>query len=367
MSIPSTRSEVAGLVAIFRTTAPGAVRQQMLDDLLDRLESWSPDERVVALADLGLACLPLGVAGRFPEIETGTVLKPSRGSSDPTHEVDVLIVTVKKPELYAVLHAFDEDPGRDADLFPGRGLRIWLCETPDVRGSMLRVAVCMAGEDGNTRMASFVGSVNRRVSAPLCVLLGMAAGVPDETELGDVVAAQMVVDPAKVRQTPSGPLSRSEHAVPDRTIHRDQLHFDPRKYQWRSTFQKKIAAAQAYEFVDLPDEDLSARTPHFKEGVVVGSGVLVEDDSMHLRLDEVHDKTRAQEMEGYGFACTCEEDERLWLVWRGVADFGRGEVGESGEPGERPRHWQFAATLAAATAFCLFLQFDYRADDDLAL
>jgi nucleoside phosphorylase len=74
-------------------------------------------------------------------------------------------------------------------------------------------------------------------------------------------------------------------------------------------------------------------------GVILAGGKLLEDGSLPKMRKTFHDRTRAAEMEGGGFAAACNEFSWRWMVFRGIADFG--------EP-ERVKGWQFPATVAAA-------------------
>lgn len=356
--------EVQGLLAHLRRTAPdGESRRQVLDDLLDRISTWELDDQLLVLANIGLAYLPPSTYERYPEARYRIVVPPEMSTRTPT-EVDVVAIAVKKPELYAVQMAFGIDPSRPPD-DKHRGVRFWEGDCESARDTKMSFVVCMAGEDGNTRMASFMSTVFQRYTPQLCVLLGMAAGVPGEVELGDVVAAEMVIDPSKVRVTETASYPRSDYESPShhRALYRDQMHFDPRKYGWSASIAEVLPAATACEFVDLPDRSSSAEfSPRFHTGVVIGGSVLVEDGSLRRVQQEVHDRTRSQEMEGYGFAHACEEAEIKWLLWRGIADAGEPDP----STGERPKDWQFLATLACAVAMRLFFKHDYGAETDLS-
>jgi nucleoside phosphorylase len=66
-----------------------------------------------------------------------------------------------------------------------------------------------------------------------------------------------------------------------------------------------------------------------------------------------HDRVRAAEMEGSGFASICDEYAIPWLVFRGISDFGDPDKPDSDI-------WRTTAVLAAATAAHTFIQSDYR-------
>ena len=106
-----------------------------------------------------------------------------------------------------------------------------------------------------------------------------------------------------------------------------------------------------YEF-DLPPRYAQRFRPRFTHGVVLAGAKLLENGGLPQMRAEFHDKVKALEMEGAGFAAACGELQWPWLVLRGVADYG-------GE--DRQKNWQGGATIAAGQALRWLLERDLLA------
>jgi nucleoside phosphorylase len=186
-----------------------------------------------------------------------------------------------------------------------------------------------------------MSSLRDEVSTKAAVLVGMAAGVPDKTSLGDVVVAETVYEYEFARMGKSGPsFAPRPYPVEDKFI-RDIELFPGLFRQWTTDCRDVVRESERAEFAGskLKKKDLESWYPELMRGVILAGGKLLEDGSLPKMRKTFHDRTRAAEMEGGGFAAACNEFSWRWMVFRGIADFG--------EP-ERVKGWQFPATVAAA-------------------
>jgi nucleoside phosphorylase len=262
-----------------------------------------------------------------------------REMAEARPEVDVLILTVKKTEFRAALDAFGVAPGvRPTDL--GDGAEAWL-----VSNAGTRYGIAMIGNDGNVESAIEVKNLFKNTAFRAAILLGMAAGVRGEVDLGDVVVAHSVYAYDFVRATKVRSFSRAKPYSPSASSWQrvDTLHqVHP---GWAESVAQAVLASPNFEGIDESETKKLGRDwrPRIKVGAVLAGSVLIEDNRLvrQKREGELHDRVLAAEMEGAGFAAACMSEGVQWMVVRGVADFGGFK---------RRKSWQYPATYAAACA-----------------
>jgi nucleoside phosphorylase len=264
-------------------------------------------------------------------------------------KADVAIVTVKKPELLAAKLAFGiGDTDWENDNL--NGLRCWKAVVQTGRNQDdLEVLVTMVGEEGNVSCAAACGRLFSAYDVGLSILTGIAAGVEKKVGLGDVVAANIVLDYEGARLEPGGPARRPKQFGLDVKIGRDLEFFEPQKFGWHEQFERLFTRLK--ELGQLTPTPTTGWKPTFHSGVVLAGEKLIADGSLDEMRKEFHDRIRAAEMEGAGFARLCEEHDIPFLVFRGICDFGTPEKDDL---------WQATSALAAATAARVFLEKGYR-------
>lgn len=325
------------------------LKSLILEDLVSKLADVAEHERKSYIQQAGVAMLPRYARANYTVVKSTSADSPTR----PSLAADVAIVTIKNPELRAAKISFGiEESARENGTY--RGLRYWETDLrlhDDLKP--LRVVISMVGEAGNLEVSRFLQSLFQICpNLQLCVLLGMAAGVQSQVGLGDVVIATEVLDYVRGRQTPSGLRRRPRSFMPGTVVGRQIGYFQPTQGEWMPQLDHAMTRLGEREFpADLNPDDFS---PKFKRGVIVSGDRLLEDGSLASLGEEVHDKTRAAEMEGAGFAASCDEEGIPWLDIRGIADYGRPS---------REKDWQLLATLSAGTALRTILERDYRFDD----
>ena len=247
--------------------------------------------------------------------------------------VDCLVLTVKIVELQAVLAAFSIDSSKSTQV--DGDLRVWFVELNGVRFCIAKV-----GTDGNTESAIILGRLYTALHPRTAVLVGMAGGLAPKVGPGDVVVAQQVHAYDFRKLTKDGPKRRAKTYRVDDAILREVedmplLHpgwFFEVAHDLRAIAQSGKAGAE----VIMPADDWR---PKVVRGDVLAGASIIEDDSLGDLAEEHHDRVRAVEMEGAGFAAAADEVRIPWMVIRGIAD-----VGEDG----RHDGWQYGSTYVAA-------------------
>jgi len=268
---------------------------------------------------------------------------------------DVAIVVVTEPELRAAKITFGIALDQKEDDYLN-GYRYFFTTIKPVHSDEeLTVVLTMVGQSGNVECAVACDKLFHAYSVGTCILCGIAAGLKGHVKLGDVVAADLVIDYESGRSEADGFKKRPKPYPLNPRIARDLNHFSPDTSGWREDYVLRYAELTRYN-KSLPSEltnDVAALNYH--KSVIVAGEKLLADDSLKERREEYHDRVRAGEMEGSGFARVCEEHEKLWLMFRGISDYG--------DPDKHKEDlYQTARALAATTAAAAFLRTEFRVD-----
>jgi nucleoside phosphorylase len=266
-----------------------------------------------------------------------------------THRADVAILTAVPPELIATKIAFNIHLEKREDEYVN-GLRFWETPLTDSTGRQIDILITMIGESGNVSCAAACDRLFNTYDVGLCILVGVAAGLSSKVKLGDVVAADIVLDYENARLEPDGAKKRPRQFSPGIQIGRDLEYFNPRQHNWYDILRQASGQLREVTYLDArPNEDFW--NPEFVSGVILSGEKLIADGSLDERRKEYHDRIRAAEMEGRGFARMCEEHSVPWLVFRGISDYG--DI-------QKTKDWQGTSALAAATAARVFIERGYK-------
>lgn len=333
---PTNVKEVVALAEAIQHVHDSGVRTAMTEHLLSRVASVSPGSAAIC----GAVLIALGgsegeavgrsLIARLPALQGDLVFAPAASS------VDILLLTVKPPELEACLAAFRISATDRAVPLGSTGLSGWFIE----RGGK-RILITMAGLAGNVHAALVLSALCRTVDPRAAILVGMAAGLRDKVAIGDVVVAEQVLEWEFARMTSKGPLYQSR-AFPVKPEYLRSAEIVPRNAaRWAEPCREVVAAEGPRRRMDIPTrKELNDWFPEVHLGVVLAGAKLLEDGSLPRLRKNLHDRVRAAEMEGAGFAAACEANRIPWMVVRGIADHA--------EP-DRAQGWQFAATVGAAS------------------
>jgi nucleoside phosphorylase len=244
-----------------------------------------------------------------------------------TPKVDVAIVTVIPPELFAARDALglaeDARAKDEAGTVSYRG---------KVRSALARrhyeVVLTCIGRAGNVLTAAAVQDVIARYRPQVVLLVGIAAGIRGKVRIGEVVLSERVVsyEPAAAVRTPEGG-SRLEPRPEIRTLpHRmqqDVVHYQPSEPRLLARFEEKGGTfPQPPPGKDaLYQEHVAARLT-VKAATVASGEKLLRDPGKLLEVRTLHGKTEVGEMEAAGLMEACERSGIPWLAIRGISDFG---------------------------------------------
>jgi adenosylhomocysteine nucleosidase len=264
-------------------------------------------------------------------------------------QVDVAIITVLPEEYHAVLRKLDnvrrviESDGRP---------NVYVWATGEIRSANRpmprRIVVAMAGEAGEVSGALTTRATIDRWRPQDVLLVGIAGGVHDSVDLGDVVISP------RIWGYEHGHLGHRYDAGgvvffhPDPTLLKAALDLAP---EWRG----RIEAA-------APDEEVLSKVVVGK--TASGNKVIENASSAYFAQSLLMDTTVVSvEMEGAGAAAAVGEDHAMggttgFLMIRGISDLVEGEelVGPHGKQGRNPQRdlWKkYAADVAASFAVAL--------------
>jgi nucleoside phosphorylase len=205
------------------------------------------------------------------------------------------------------------------------------------------------GRERNVQCAIACDCLFESFEIGCCLLVGIGGGHRKYVQIGDVVGSELVLDYEGARVEPRTKLRRPHQCEPDDNIYGDLMHFDPAQRKWQDVYRGAFAELRAAipTTGDLP----GGRKPEFHTGVILAGEKFMANGGLPRMRFEYHERVRAADMEGSGFASSCKKHRTPWLVFRGISDFGEKN---------RPKGMKLPAALAAATAVHTFLQYDYR-------
>ncbi len=332
----ATQQKLAALTRVMCSRDEPLFRIAVAEDLMTRLGAEEPSVAqlcaalLAALGNEDASELGRSAQKRFG-LYSGT---PLHASVSEARDVDVLLLTVKPRELEACLSAFDVPAGTPPVALGSTGVCGWPLER-EGRTWM----ICMVGTAGNVQTAVLVGVLSKVLKPKLAVLVGMAAGVPD-LQLGDVVVAEEVLEYEFQRMTSSSMVLQPRPYTPNATLVQNVPLLKSTRPQWSRRCRRlgEVAELRGQE-LKLAPKDYEDWYPEVVIGVILAGNKLLENGSLPKLKKMYHDRVRAAEMEGAGFAAACQSEGWPWLVFRGVADYGQAD---------RVKEWQFPATFAAA-------------------
>lgn len=271
---------------------------------------------------------------------------------------DIAIITIKKPELLAVKIALGIDLENKLGDWEYRGYRYWKSNLPcKWKEDEMSVVLTMVGQDRNLPCAHACHYFINKFDVGTFVLIGMGAGVKEKVKLGDVVVGETVYDYEGARLEKTGSVKRPIPYKINSQLSRSLEYYDPFQSKWKENFMARFEELKS--ITDVPE--LGNWTPSFLKKIILCGEKLVADGSIGQWRFEIHEGSRVLEMESSGFASTCEECDKHWLVFRGISDYGDPETKDKRDPTTQSRKiWQATASLVAATISIDFLMNDYK-------
>jgi nucleoside phosphorylase len=237
---------------------------------------------------------------------------------------DVVILTAIKPELLAARGGFpnaERSKARDGTVYWHASEHSYLTDCS------YRIALCCIGGAGTSSAAAASVSAIVTYRPQLVILLGIAAGIRNKTRIGEVVISDRVVayEPAAlvVQDGVAVEQPRPEMQRPAHRIWQDVVNYHPPPNRLRQTFMDlggKFPAPQAGQEREF--EQHVCRDISFHGATIASGNKLLRSPAKLYELRELHGKIEVAEMEAAGLAEACWNQDALWLVIRGISDFG---------------------------------------------
>jgi nucleoside phosphorylase len=171
-------------------------------------------------------------------------------------------------------------------------------EITDTNGSPWLVELVLIGSMGSVKAALETNDSLRRTKAPHTVLLGIAAGVPGQIELGDVI-------------------------VPDQVLYYESSKVIDDNEVGAPIFKSTSVAVRraASVFPGVADSGWHFRVRADPELVLASGEKVVASEEFRERVGRVHRKLTAIDMESYGVASAAERRGSSLTVIKGISDF----------------------------------------------
>lgn len=320
------------------TATDETVAPLFAEELANRLETSLPSLGSI-IGQVALA------AARRPEVsvilsDLTDRLPPYDASPidpDMREDVDVLLLTVKEPELLAVLAAFDLKEGDYVHTNSASPFRYWRWASEGIE-----YLLCNLGKAGNVTATLRCFDLDRMFRPRIAVLVGMAAGIRKRgVREGDVVVAEHVYNYEYARWGEDGLEQAAKPYTPSADIDVDHLKSEAVLEPWRASIKGEFGRLRRTATLKaMPSlSEMRAAEFNLKVEPIMSGGWIIQNKNLPAFARDVQLRVTATEMEGAGFAAACDHLGWKWLVVRGIADMG--------EP-TREKQWQLLATFAAA-------------------
>jgi serine/threonine protein kinase/nucleoside phosphorylase len=286
----------------------------------------------VSIQESGAVGQPVPVARGNEYLTTPETLATGPSYHSPlsaSDAVDVVILTVIQPELFAALAALG---------IPDTAKKRSSHGTVYFRGSLrshlagrdYQLAVTCIGAAGNYDASAAVAEVIAEYRPRLVLLMGIAAGVRGKVRIGEVVLSERVVayEPAAVIASQDGRSSHIEHRPESDRLHhavnQDVVTYRPSPTRLAERFRHvggrypASPAGKREEFLENVASRVAVRT-----ATIASGEKLLRDPAKLLAVRrEQHGKVEVGEMEAAGLVAACRRASIPWLVIRGISDFG---------------------------------------------
>ncbi len=235
-------------------------------------------------------------------------------TSDSRHDLgstDFLIVTALPGERDAVLHLLGDYKQIQVD----ESLVGYICTLPaGTQSGEYLIAVTMLSQMGNVEAGIHTIRAINELNPSYVLMVGIAAGVKNEVNLGDVIISTQVIYYEQAKQTPDGLRQRPISVLADHSmLHSAQNYND---ISWHNLITVERPQQK-------PKGSAGSDTPKVHFGpFAVGDKVIAGQD-FTTALTHFHSKLIGIEMESYGVAAAAASAPARprFLAIRGISDF----------------------------------------------
>lgn len=316
----------------------------MFQDIATKLEKVRPEVRLYYLSKILLNNdVNSIIKERFMDVF------PKKPSVKP--RFDIAIVTITPPEFTAVKIAFDILPNEEYDR-NDKGYRFWEFGFANKDGVNLKAVVTMVGDQGTKACISACDKLFSLYSIDLCILIGIAAGRKEKFSLGDTISPNLVIDYENQRLEPQGARPQPEPFKIDHQLKRDLSFFSERNTDWQAKTKDLIRINHLFK---NKTEKINSFGPKFdcKCVLFTGAKLIADGEKLDELRETYHEKGKAADKEGSGFASACEDASIKWLIFKAISDYGDENKPESDD-------FQTPYSLSAAVAARYFLEQIYE-------
>lgn len=238
---------------------------------------------------------------------------------------DIGVLTVIGPELDAALKSLALTTRKKDEK---TGTIFW---TGTVHSQLMkrdyRIVLACVGDAGNPNAAAATTELLANYAPRALLLMGIAAGMRGKVKIGNVALSDRVAayEPAALVKAADGTDRVESRPEIDRIPHRieqDVVHYRPEQSRLAEIF-RNIGGEFPAPRPEQEDFTLHVASTIYTQRSTISAGekLLRNPDKIH-ELREIHGKIEVIEMEAAGFVDACRRYNALWLVVRGISDFG---------------------------------------------
>lgn len=278
----------------------------------------------------------------------------------PKLRFDIGIVTVLPIELEGLLASLEGAPPQlQEDVSIGAD-RYWFRKIERDGKRPLTAVITVVSRPRNVPCALATERLIQSFSVKGLVLSGIAAGLKEKVQLGDIVCAERVIDYEHVRKEleeltivhGEKASLRSEKVRPEHMRLEESIANDVGLFRInRKDFKSLIRETMLH--IDQPEMGDNDQGPKLYKATIASGEKLIADGSLvdiRLSFDE---RMRAADQDSSGFAqaCILRKPAIPWAIFRGIADYGDGSKNDD---------YHLKASVAAGCAAVAFLKQAYR-------
>jgi len=233
--------------------------------------------------------------------------------------IDVGIITIIPTEIKALLSIFGvKEKFQYDETSNANYLKTNMYSSASGRDISV-VITFLHKKSGNTESAITTSRFLRDWYPRLMCLVGISAGIPDKTKIGDVIL------PAEIQDRQIKVYERGEYKQRTTTRVRTDFMDGLTKLQWIDLEKfRSLCATELASEIASAKHVINDKGIEIHDGSLVSDNILIKDEQFFVKfLTEVDQKCRGAEMEAAGFVRACEVENNLpWVISRGVSDFG---------------------------------------------
>lgn len=263
-----------------------------------------------------------------------------------------ILTALPNVELPAVQRVFGIPSNAPPKVFDGE--RYWETTIDLMNGEKATVIISCSGRSGNAEIQLPTDRLIRSCHPELVAFVGIGCGLREFHKLGDVATSDLVWAYEYVKTSNKKPLDRSRAMITSKPLQTDVAFFQ-HEDEWHRCFSSVDTC--------VPDglRPRSEPKPRLHPNIWFASGDKVMGAGELQLLNSKHNLIRVGEMEGYGVATACgaRPTPVVWLIVRGISDYG--DVTKDNRDPAAPvkDEYHAAAANAAASFFRTFLANTY--------